>query len=91
MIKRLKLIFYITSALILGMLTIWQIYSVRRVLSSVDPTKLDSELNEVKNVVALWKDRKPFDVSSVQTATPSSSSPTVVIKEDKTASGSGEN
>jgi hypothetical protein len=53
---------------------------------------LDAELNEVKNVVELWQDRKPFDVSSVQTATPSSAvSPTAVVKEDKTASGSGEN
>lgn len=86
MIKRIKLIFYITSAVVLGLLTIWQIYTVRGVLVAGGGKQLDAELNQVQTVVRMWEKRKPFNAESVDGATPSAdrvtTTPTVVEEEE---------
>lgn len=70
--KRLKLIFYITSAVVLGLATIWQIYSVRGVLASASGKELDAELSQVQDVVRMWKQRLPFSGASIdKSSTPS--------------------
>jgi hypothetical protein len=101
MIKRIKLIFYISSAVVLGLLTIWQIYSVRGVLASTSGKELDAELSQVQDVVRLWKKRQPFNGNGIEkTATPSgarvtpTTRPTVVtptVAEDEEATVSAEN
>ena len=93
MIKRLKLIFYITSAVILGLATIWQIYSVRGVLISANGKQLDDEINQVQDVVRLWAKREAFNAGSIdKPATPSSArtTPTPELTEDKPASSTAD-
>jgi hypothetical protein len=96
MIKKLKLIFYITSAVVLGLLTIWQIYTVRLALVSSNGKAIDSELSQIKDVVAMWSKRTPFNADNIgKEASPSSTAipkPKVTAEpEEKSASQSAEN
>lgn len=88
MIKRLKLIFYITSAVILGLATIWQIYSVRQALILTNGKQLDAELSQVKAVVELWEKRQPFNSESVEKSATPSSKNTPTVTEEQPASPS---
>ena len=83
MIKHIKLIFYITSAVVLGLATIWEIYTVRGVLVAGGGKELDAEINQVQAVVQIWEKRQPFTAKNIdRPATPSAvrSTPTPEVE-----------
>jgi len=91
MIKHAKLIFYITSAVVLGLFTIWEIYTVRGVLVAGGGKELDAEISQVQYVKQIWEKREPFAVENFdRVATPSAGrvTPTPNVTEKESASPS---
>lgn len=91
--KRIKLFFYIFSALALGGLTIVEIVSSRSALIANNGKEPEAALQQVKTVVGLWAERKPFSFGQgITPVTPSATkkiTPTALpVRKESTPSSS---
>lgn len=75
--KKIKLIFYIVSAMILGAVTMWEIISTRQQLVLSNGKQPETEVDRVKDVMQIWDKRKKFSLDEIPKVTPTNERETI--------------